>query len=418
MRTAHVVTAGLFGLVTGISVAACSGDTSSPADGCGGRGQAPCTGGPSSGAGGTGNDGEGGASGGGQAGFGNTDAGPPVLSMRDAGAPEPGETVDPDDRMCGGLAVEPELEMEIIPGNILFVFDRSGSMDENWAVTGMKKWIEARSALTEAIDPLQDSVNVGSIFFPDCDTNDGACRCDVPQISEAPQIGFTDGPNFLPAWDTHWNTAVPEVAGRTPLLEGLQAADAALNGAALEGTTHVVVITDGEPNCALDSYATLPEKIAALTALPTAWLASGIETSVVGLPGADSDDAVMILDAIAAAGGTTQHIVPSDPAALRTELAMIIGESVTSGFNSCRIGLPEEPPNPDDVHVVVVENGVEQDVGRDLGTGGGWALAADGSEIVLQGLLCDLAQQGQYEKISIVFGCVEAPPLPPPVPPE
>ena len=112
-----------------------------------------------------------------------------------------------------------------------------------------------------------------------------------------------------------------------------------------------------------------------------------------------------------------QHIPASDPMALETGLATIIGESVSSSI-SCHIGLPEEPPNPDDVHLVVIENGVEQDVGRDLGTGGGWAMSADNTEIVLQGLFCDLAQQGQYEKISVVFGCVELPPLDPPVPPE
>ena len=38
------------------------------------------------------------------------------------------------------------------------------------------------------------------------------------------------------------------------------------------------------------------------------------------------------------------------------------------------------------------------------------------TEIVLQGELCNQARLGTYDKISVVFGCVDLPPLKPPKP--
>lgn len=410
----------LVGLIYALTFAACSGDKSSDPRSCGGRGQPACDSGSSGQGGGSGGDGSGSGSGGGT-GFGNAGGAAPPLQMVDAGDPGPGQTVDPDDPMCGGVEIEPEIEMVTIPGNVLLVFDKSGSMCEPWG--NSTRWQNAYQAVATALEPLKENVNVGAIFFPDTPTGG---NCSVPQIDSAPQIGFMPGTDFLAAWSAYWNAAEADpdtcdngenaVNGATPLLGALQAADAALNGAALQNTTNIVVITDGEPNCSGGNSRT-NEPLGNLTPTVSAWQLAGYKTYVLGLPGLN-DNALTLLDGLATAGGTTQHIPATDPTGLQNELAMIIGESVSSTFNSCRIGLPHEPPEPDDVHVVVVEGGVEKDVARDLGTGGGWAMAADHTEIVLQGLLCDLAQAGQYEKISVVFGCVDVPPLPPPEPPE
>jgi hypothetical protein len=140
---------------------------------------------------------------------------------------------------------------------------------------------------------------------------------------------------------------------------------------------------------------------------------------VFGLPG-PSPNALPVLDGIAMSGGTTQHISATNPMTLQTEIAKIVGESVSTSFDTCSIGLPKEPPDPNDVQLVVVESGFEQSVARDLGTGGGWTLSGSGAsmEIILQGELCNNARAGTYDKISVVFGCVDLPPLEPPDPPE
>jgi hypothetical protein len=127
-------------------------------------------------------------------------------------------------------------------------------------------------------------------------------------------------------------------------------------------------------------------------------------------------DAVTVLDSVANAGGTTKHIPATDPATVQAELAKIIGESVTSNFESCMIPLDKKPPKPDDVNLLVTQNGMELSVDRDLGSAGGWVMTADQTHIVLQGTLCERARMGEYENITVVFGCVDVPKLPPPPP--
>jgi len=166
----------------------------------------------------------------------------------------------------------------------------------------------------------------------------------------------------------------------------------------------VVVLTDGEPNCDNSSLSTIPPM----------WLAQGIKTYVVGLPGSESG--VTTLDALATAGGTMTHLTPSDARTLRHQLANILSESVTSALPSCSVPLDPPAPNPDDVHVVVTEGGERKDAARDLGKGGGWSISSDGTQIDLVGSFCDQGLAGAYSRISIEYGCLDLPPLPPPPP--
>lgn len=410
------------GLLAGAAVlaAACSSDSPS------GQERGPNSSGVAARGGGSGNGGDGdgdgdGSGGGGGSAFGNTDAMAPdydaSVSFRDAADLAPDEEGD-----CGGTEVEPMITMEVVPGNVLFIFDKSGSMCQQWSGGAGAKWQDAWTAVRDALTPLQDNVRAGAIFFPDTPT--GNDNCSVPTFTSTPQIAFMDGPAFLTAWEGYWNAAVADpntcndrnnnaVDGATPLLTALGVGDAALASAPADGITNIVIITDGQPNCS-GGNSQSDEPLTNLTPVVDTWLTAGYTTHVVGLPGVAN--AVPLLDGLALAGGSTQHIPANDPAALQAALAQIIGESVMTNFDSCRIGLPSQPPNLDDVVLTVIENGVEQSVARDLGTGGGWTIDPAGTEIVLQGLFCDLAREGQYDKIGVVFGCVELPPLPPPKP--
>jgi hypothetical protein len=338
---------------------------------------------------------------------------PRPMQMKDAGV---NETTNPDDVKCGGAKFTPMIEKTIVPGNILLVADKSGSMEQPFPATGAQKGEAARTAIAAAIDGLKDMVKVGTVFFPDpTGCTNGDCSCNVPPFANTPpQIPFTAGPAFLTTWNTSY---FPINNGNTPLSEGLQSADLALtnNLPTLTGTTIVVVVTDGEPNCALDDMA-INDKVATLTPLPMKWLGMGVKTYVIGLPGADDMDAITVLDSVALAGGTTKHIPASDPMTVQTELAKIIGESVSSNFESCMIPLEKKPPVPEDVNLVVTMNGMELAVDRDLGASGGWTLNPDQTHIVLQGTFCERARMGEYQNITVVFGCVDVPPLPPPPP--
>jgi hypothetical protein len=392
-------------LVLSTALACSSDDPSQDRGSSGGGGGAVSLGGAANGGSSSGNGGSD------PFGFGNTDASAPELPDANLTYRDAGNGLLDEEGDCGGTEVKPEITMEVIPGNILLIFDKSGSMDDPWDVTQNRKYRDAEAAITAALMPLVDNIRVGAVFFPD---QPSGGDCAVPPFTNAPQIDFMDGADFLMAWMSYWQ-GNPSVNGRTPLLEALTVADQALMTAPTDGVTNVVIITDGAPNCTIEND-DLQTKITRLTAQPAQWLTQGIQTYVLGLPGAGDSDAVAILDAVAAAGGTTMHLVPTDPTALQTELAKIIGESVMTNFDSCRIVLPNQPPNLDDVVLTVIENGTRQSVARDLGTGGGWTIDPAGTEIVLQGLFCDYAKEGRYDEIGVVFGCIELPPLPPPVP--
>jgi hypothetical protein len=288
--------------------------------------------------------------------------------------------------------------MSVVRGNVLVVFDQSLSMNERWN-TGGSKWSVATKAVIDALTPLQSQINAGSLFFPNADGFDG---CGVAAIDSGKQIGFQPGEQFVTAWNAYLGKNNP--GGFTPTGTAVQLADTALHDAKLSGTTAVVIITDGDPNCGTNDMQ--------VNQFAAAWLVKGIKTYVIGLPGADAGAGR--LDALAAAGGTKNYLVPTDSAGLQTALATIVGSSVSSTIDTCRIDLPYRPPNLDDVTLVVVQDGMKQSVARDLGSSGGWTLDADSLEITMAGALCEQAKLGTYSKISVVFGCADLPPLPPP----
>jgi len=312
-------------------------------------------------------------------------------AVRDGG----GTVKAPDMNGCGSVELDPMVNTVVAPGNLLVVFDNSGSMESPWDST--TRWQAAGNAVRDAVSSIAEFVTVGAIIFPS-----GASSCNVDPITSSTQIRFVPGAAFVAAWD---NFLAKNMAnGGTPLGEALTVADTSITAANLKGNTRVVVLTDGEPNC--DN--------SALMTVPPMWLTKGIKTYVVGLPGSES--AVTTLDALATAGGTMQHLTPSDSRTLRHQLANILTESVTSALPSCSIPLTPPAPNPMDVHVVVTEQGERKDAARDLGKGGGWMIKDDGSQIDLFGPFCDQGIAGAYTRISIEYGCLDLPPLPPPPP--
>jgi hypothetical protein len=369
-------------------------------------------------------------------GFGNTNAMPPT-PVGGGGAAGDGCVVgqrcaptqpDPDD--CGSLTLEAEVEVIERPGNVLLVFDRSGSMADDW--NGDSRWESAGAAIENALTPLAGILTVGSVFFPSSDPDAPArcvdptgiaCifvpwlvvpggTCGVNAIAESDQIAFREGPAFLSAFAGGANTAplyAPIPGGLTPLMEGLQQAEAALASSMLTGTTAVVVITDGDPNCDWDAGASRQ--------IVSGWQARGIATHVIGLPGL-SGTGEGVLNDLAEAGGTGTYITPSDSAALEQKLRQIAMETVQAGFESCEIAINPPAEVPDKLHLVVTENGADSDVPRDWSSDAGWTISSDGALVTLTGRLCDDATGGRFQRLRFEFGCVDLPPLDPPPPVE
>jgi hypothetical protein len=261
-----------------------------------------------------------------------------------------------------------------LAGNLLILFDRSQSMNENWS--GTPKWQAAGNALINAVKPVENLLTIGAVLFPSPTGPDaGSCIdptgvtcsilggnptqfCSVNPITAPDQVSFKPGSQAIAELQTGASGSPKyQPVGATPTSEAVANADKALSMATLTGNTAVVLITDGAPNCSWDQTMTV-------TTI-TNWLTQKkIKTYVVGLPGtggasgtggttgtsgaggmtgtsgsagvAASSNPSAILEALAEAGGTEHYLAPADPAALAAMLADVAQRPIRAGATTCK----------------------------------------------------------------------------------
>jgi hypothetical protein len=355
----------------------------------------------------------GGVSGFGSDGFAGNTASAGTGVVGDGGMCEVGKfcasnTPDPDN--CGTLELKGDVTTTEMPGNVLMVFDRSGSMTMDW--NGMMRWQAAGGAMIAALTPLQDKLTIGAVFYP----NNGLLSCLVDPITNADQIDFMPGPMALAKMQAAAPSGAPTplysaLLGQTPTMEGIQVADTAIAGATLTGTLAVIIVTDGEPNCMWNQ--------ATAIGLVSGWLAKGIKTHVLGIPGAGGGNGPALLNAIATAGGTMNFIEPSDPAALAMKIKDIVEQTVSKGIDSCTINFDPVAMTPEKLALAVTIMGVESAVPHEYPGGEkAWTVTPDGKTVELLGNTCAAAKNGTYSSLRFVFGCEDLPPAPPPPNPD
>jgi hypothetical protein len=337
---------------------------------------------------------------------------------------------EPDPTDCGKLELKTDVKTVDKPGNVLVVFDRSGSMEADW--NGAPKYQAAGDALLSAITPLKGLLTIGGIFFPstpagDADVNcpagcnvadpihwipgPGACclngvagSCNVNTIDQPDELKFSTADDFITGLPLQWHL---NGANGTPLEAGVARAAEAIKAQTFTDPLIVIVMTDGEPNCNTNATNVLNQI--------TEWKTAGIPTHVIGLPGAQG--AADLLNMMAQMGGTDKYLDPADPQELEMRLRTVISSTVRTGFDSCSFHLDPKAEVPAKLHMIVKQNGQESDVARDLSKDAHWKINDAGDLVELEGQLCDMAKDGTFESIRFVFGCVDTPPLEPPPPP-
>lgn len=398
----------------------------------GGRG-APST----AGAGNTGATGSAGGTGGTT---GGTSASEPWADPTAAGTGGTASTTPaPDvDRLLEGSCANATVESSLLPTNILFVIDRSGSMTCNPPPTTdsaaceaspqranasePSKWEITRDALLEAIGALPDDTRVGVSYF----SNDNACGVhSTPSVTVMP-LDTAQRTSLQTSLD---NTS-PE--GGTPLVGATVLAYQHLHQAALDGTIvgnkFVVLLTDGEQSeeCTDTSRCATADECTNVLLTDDVPRAAGegvhIRTFVIGAPG--SEPARAVLSEIAVEGGTAPD--GCDPAngechfdmtqnasfgsALTEALASITGKAIT-----CELPLPTSeseavdldfvnvvysPGDGSDPSIVLQDAATACDGGAD-----GWQVAPDAKSIHLCGPICDTVRADPTARVDIVLGC-------------
>jgi hypothetical protein len=326
----------------------------------------------------------------------------------------------------------------LIPANLLFLIDRSGSMNCNppegdaavnadcrvnavqQDLSKPSKWEVTREALRGALDSLsgKPNVSVGISVFPKPDDIQNCLVAEAPDVA----IERLDTPHRV-AIDAFLDGVVPR--GDTPIagtsILGYRYLSDRIRSGELTGNTFVVLFTDGAETCDVQYLDQLVDHDVPLATR------FNIKTFVIGAPG--SEDGRALLSQVAYNGLTPRTESCDHSDALATsgdchfdmttstdfagELASALQSIAGDASLSCQLDIPRNPsgggvdlnqvnvtftPGAGDV-IAVLRDDSSCEGGAD-----GWQYSADGTKIVLCGPVCDRARN-EGGQIDIVLGC-------------
>ncbi|MEZ4315193.1 MAG: hypothetical protein R3F14_44830 [Polyangiaceae bacterium] len=322
-----------------------------------------------------------------------------------------------------------------VPGSILVVLDKSGSMSDS------SKWPATVDAIKAMMGLAGGDLGMGLLPFPEGKFDDsgialcafdpsspqcaalyadGGCQdvASVPVVPVGP-LSETQGP--ISGW---LNSNSP--GGNTPTLWALKRAYGYMAGADVPGERFVLLITDGEPttytpamsipgfmfpesNVECKQLADIEaEALAAANGTPK------IKTFVIGSPGSEGADDFLSQLAIngetpkspncsAGAGDCHYQIGKAN---FQQELEAALGE-ITGKLSECVFEIPDgEDADPDYVNVELDVNGMKTQLAKDAAHADGWDYTDDShTKVELFGPACEAFKAEKGAQVSIILGC-------------
>ncbi len=290
-----------------------------------------------------------------------------------------------------------------LPPDLLLVFDKSGSMEEDPA-TGQNcpganpltcptsKWIEATTAVNMAVANTQDTIRWGLKLF----ANGNACQVNA---GAAVPIALNNAGAIMTA------LAGQAPGGSTPTTAAITRGGDYLATLTTPNPRFLVLVTDGQPTCGPGGGNNPPDDANAIAAVATQ-ATRGFGTFVVGinnLVGANANAAAATLTSMSTNGlhprpGTPNYYVVSDTAGLVTAL-----ESIGTQVTSCTFTLDSVPPDPSNVKVLGNNTAIPA---NDVN---GWVYEPGMRAVTLKGSYCDAVTAGTLTNVVVLFGCVGTP---------
>ena len=360
------------------------------------------------------------------------------LPTKDPDSPDASVLIPGDDAGCGVAPAADFCGQTFLrevndPPNLYFVVDRSGSMGAPFEGSVLSKYHTARASIADLLRDIGHRVRYGAAVFPsrlhpdECGPGEQifpTVRGDPPECAARGMAG-----PILVDLSQRLGSLPP--AGGTPTSATLEALLPTLTE--LEGTTSVILVTDGAPNCNLDAACSADEctlnieglsvgghactsgfnccdpantgpgaagYCADIDATEHAIIAladEGITTYVIGMPGAEPYAG--LLNRMAVAGGTargaeTDYYAVGDAAAL-SDVLHAIGTGIAL---RCSIDLETPPEDPARVNVYFDGEVVPGD------DADGWVWDGD-QRIEVRGEACDRLRSGEILEARVVFGC-------------
>lgn len=302
---------------------------------------------------------------------------------------------------------------ETVPGDLLIILDKSGSMDNQFTdvacprgMTCVIKWPAMTTALDTVVMNTQAQINWGLKYF----SNDGTCGAAGPaEIPPAPNNAATIAASI----------GMTNPGGNTPTRFAVEAGADYMRTLTDPNPKYILLATDGQPNCCTTAGgATCPPRMGnggggnaqaddpnAIAAVAAAYNnGAGIPVFVVGVGSLGT--AVTTLNAMAAAGGKAQpadamgrtYFPADDPAGLEAALATISGQ-----IKSCTFSLSRVPPVPANIAVLGDGKAIPADPVN------GWSYGPGMMSLVVNGSTCDQVKAGTLQVIEAIFGCPDTP---------
>jgi hypothetical protein len=290
---------------------------------------------------------------------------------------------------------------------LLFVIDRSRSMLSDFGGAGQSRWEVLRLALSRALPPVDDTMDIGALLFPAPGSSGMSCS-----VSSAPNLRPSVG-HVAPLLAL---LAANPPGGSTPTADAIATAARSLQGTRAASTARALVLaTDGAPDCntalspqtcvcaqgnncqasrCLDDTRTVGRIASAA--------ATGLPTYVIGIQDGATSPLAAVLDTMADAGQRPQkgqshrYYAVSSEAELAAALVTIRDQ-----VGACTY-LTSSVPDPRGT-IRVTLDGLELPFDPSGETGWNWADRNNG-EILLSAAECSSASVSGAQ-LSAELGC-------------
>lgn len=308
------------------------------------------------------------------------------------------------DSNCGVV----ERPVQMLPPEILIVYDASGSMNEdlnNASCMGgcgaMSKWAAMYPALNGVIMQTEGMVNWGLKLFADAQGGCGVSP-NMVAVQVAPNNAAPIATALAARTDANMNVSN---GSSTPTRRAMDAAVTYLNGRTTANPKFILLATDGQPNCTgTTGNNNTADTQGAIDAVARA-MTAGYPTFVVGVaPGAAGGAIDVALTGMANAGGLPRMGTPTyyevtSGAALASAVTTLVSIAA-----SCTFPVPP-PPNSqtNQNNITVWVNGMR----INMSATDGWTYGAGGvGSVVINGPMCDQIMAGTISDVKIIFDCV------------
>lgn len=346
---------------------------------------------------------------------------------QDPGPPPP--TVVACDEATGSYAVTRE------PSNVLFLFDRSGSMHIKLP-SNQSRWQGMKNGFFDLLGKLPAKTGAGLMLFPqgdapvnaycgiDANINDVVCANTWPEPGETARCSPTSyspnvvsgllSANQVKAMQDQVTASDEAFYWGTPLATALKAAVTTQRASTLPGAKSVILFTDGNPTSCDNSG--ISNDISNVTAAAAEGLTGElVRTYVIGLVDSTRQAAkAENLSPIAVAGGTKRTpscetdntcFYPISDQNFAADLKKVFEEISLQAFD-CTFTMPtaSNGADPSLIDVQLTNGAGTKSVARDPSRANGWDYLPNGTQIQLYGQACN-DMKDEAANLKIVLGC-------------